>query len=75
MTSNANAKYIYVIGSNSTSLNITQSRKELDSHAKTCTFCKNALITHVNNRHNNVHAYDPSMWSQQNMSIVNATVA
>ena len=75
VTSNANAKYSYVIGSNSTSVNVTQSRTELDSHADTCTVGKNALITHVHNRLVNVHAYDPTMGSQQNMSIVNAAVA
>jgi len=75
VTSNANAKYSYVIGSNSTSVNVTQSRTELDSHADTCTVGKNALITHVHNRQVNVHAYDPTMGSQQNMSIVNAAVA
>ena len=75
VTSHANPRCSYIIGSNSISVNITQSRTELDSHTDTCTIGKNALITHVHNRHVNVHVYDPSMGSQQNMSIVNATVA
>ena len=75
VTSEANPRYSYVIGSNTTTVNISQSRTELDSHADTCTIGKNALITHVHNRNVNVHAYDPSMGSQQNMSIVNAAVA
>ena len=49
VTSEANHRYSYVIGSNSTSVNISQSRTELDSHADTCTIGKNALITHVHN--------------------------
>ena len=54
---------------------MSQHRTELDSHADTCTVGKNSLITHVHNRQVNVHAYDPSLGSQQDMSIVNAAVA
>ena len=75
LTSKTNPRYSYVIGSNTTSINLSQSRTEMDSHADTCTIGKNALITHVHNRNVNVHAYDSSMGSQQNMSIVNAAAA
>ena len=75
ITSVASTRYSFVISSNSTNLQIKQHRTELDSHADTCTVGKNALITHVHNRNVNVHAYDPSLGSQQNMSIVNAAIA
>ena len=75
ITSVASTRYSLVISSNSTSLQITQHRTELDSHADTCTVGQNTLITHVHNRHVNVHAYDPSLGSQQNMNIVNVAVA
>ena len=75
LISEATSKYSFVIGSNTTSLSLSQHKTELDSHADTCTVGKNALITHIHNRNVNVHAYDPSMGSKQNMSIVNAAVA
>ena len=68
-------KYSFVIGSNHTTLHLPHSKTEFDSHADTCTVGKNTLITHVHNRQVNVHAYDPSLGSQQDMSIVNAAVA
>ena len=75
LISEATSKYSFVIGSNTTSLSLSQHKTELDSYADTCTVGKNALITHIHNRHVNVHAYDPSLGSKQNMSIVNAAVA
>ena len=53
-----------MIGSNSTGLIISQHKTDLDSHADTRTVGKNALITHIHNRHVNLHAYDPSLGSQ-----------
>ena len=75
LTSEHSSKYSFIIGSNHTSLYLPHSRTELDSHADTCTVGENALITHIHNRRVNVHAYDPSLGSQQDMSIVNAAVA
>ena len=45
----------YHISSNRTTINLSQSRTELDSHADTCTVGKDALITYVHNRRVNVH--------------------
>ena len=75
LISEPSSKYSYVIGSNSTNLIVSQHRTELDSHADTCTVGKNALITHIHNRSVTVHAYDPSLGTQQDKSIVNAAVA
>ena len=75
LISEVSNRYSFVIGSNSTSLQLSQHKTELDSHADTCTIGKHALITHVHNRNVNVHAYDPSLGSQQNMRIVNAAIA
>ena len=75
LISEHSSKYSFVIGSNHTTLHLPHSRTEFDSHADTCTVGKNALITHVHNRQVNVHAYDPSLGSQKDMSIVNAALA
>ena len=75
LISEHSSKYSFIIGSNHTSLYLPHSKTELDSHADTCTVGKHALITHVHNRQVNVHAYDPSLGSQQDKSIVNAAVA
>ena len=63
------------ISSNRTTINLSQSRTELDSHADTCTVGRNALITHVHNRRVNVHSYDASLGCQRDMQIVNAALA
>ena len=68
-------RYSFVIGINSTSLQLSQYRTELDSHADTRTVDQNVLIIHMHSRHINVYAYDHSLGSQQDMSIVNAAVA
>ena len=51
----------YHISSNRTTINLSQSRTELDSHTDTCTVGKDALITHVHNRRVNIHSYDASL--------------
>ena len=75
LASEPSSKYSYVIGSNSTDLIISQYKTELDSHADTCSVGINVLIIHIHNRHVNVYAYDPSLGSQQDVSIVNAAIA
>ena len=61
LISEASQNNYYHISSNRTTINLSQSRTELDSHADTCTVGKDALITHVHNRRVNVYSYDTSL--------------
>ena len=65
---------------NLSTVTVHQSRTDLESHADTCVVGCNSLITHSHEvfgtaKFINVVAYDPTLGSVSNKSIVNAAVA
>ena len=72
--------YSIQLSSNSFSVQLSNIRTELDSHADTCTVGNNAFITHIHEINGipkkvNVHAFDTTLGSVKDIQVVNADVA
>ena len=68
------------LSSSSFSVQLSNSRTELDSHADTCTVGNNAFINHIHEVNGipkkvNVHAFDTTLGSVKDIQVVDAAVA